>query len=75
MKIKTPEDLSGSRVKRIFFSDTDGGSISASDKNALIFQYCFHGDHAETWVVQYDGETETARHNCKYLSTIEWWEG
>jgi len=41
---------------------------------ALIFEYSFHGDYDEGWVVELSAldAREIRRHNARHITTIKW---
>lgn len=63
-------EMNGRRVKRIWWSN--GESLTTEDQRTLFLAATCHGDRDEFWVVQYEGNVEIARHNCRYIETIEW---
>jgi len=60
------------KVKSIFWDNEE--SLSANEKQELIFQEFFMGDHSEAWIVVKDKNSgiEKARHNTRFISTIIW---
>lgn len=67
---EAPYDLHGKKAKRVWFVDEE--SLTATDSRMLIFTINYHGDRDECWIVQQENGVEVARHNCKYIATIEW---
>lgn len=63
----------GRKVKRVWWNGANGDeSLLASDSVSLVFVATYHGDRDEFWVVQSVGGTEIARHNARYIASIEW---
>ena len=65
-------DWNGRPVERIFFADTDGGTISQSTGTQLKLQVIDAKDRFEYWVCLFADGEEIERHNCRYLSSIIW---
>ena len=68
-------DWNGRPVCRIFFGDTAGGSISATDDRGMKLQVLDAKDRFEYWICVFSNGVEIERHNCRYISSIIWGEG
>lgn len=62
--------MNGKQIERIFLSNDQ--RITTGGQRTLMLSATHHGDRDEFWVVQYEDMVEVARHNCKYIVTIEW---
>lgn len=63
----------GRNIKRIWWYGANGDtSITASDSVSLVFAATYHGDRDEFWIVQSIDGKETARHNARFIASIEW---
>lgn len=66
-------EMNGKQVKRIWWKGANGDeSMATEGQRTLMLAATYHGDRDEFWVVQYEDAVEVARHNCKYIVTIEW---
>lgn len=66
-------EMNGKQVKRIWWNGANGDeSMTTEGQRTLMLAATHHGDRDEFWVVQYEDTVEVARHNCKYIATIEW---
>lgn len=66
-------EMNGKQVKRIWWNGANGDeSMKTEGQRTLMLAATHHGDRDEFWVVQYEDTVEVARHNCKYIETIEW---
>lgn len=66
-------EMNGRRIGRIWFENNEGFScIESNGECELVLSATKHGDRDEFWVVQYSGIHEVTRHNCRFISTIEW---
>ena len=66
------KDMHVRLVKMIVFAGEDCGVVVARDERTLVFDFRHLGDHDECWIRQLENGVEVARHNCRYLVTIEW---
>lgn len=66
-------EMNGKQVSRIWWNGDDcDKSMTAIGQRTLMLAATYHGDRDEFWVVQFENLVEVARHNCKYIATIEW---
>jgi len=42
------------------------------NKKKLYYLTEYHGDHSENWVIEEENGREVARHNTKFITSIEW---
>lgn len=64
------QNLNGKKVKAIFLGDNT--KITSDEDRRLTFSNTYHGDRDEHWVLESVKGKEIARHNCKYIATINW---
>ncbi len=64
--------MHGKAISKIFFAS--GESITSCPEKILWLSATYHGDRDEFWVIEQSCGTEIARHNPKYLETIQWQE-
>ncbi len=63
----------GREIAMVWFLSANGDECKRPDDGEkIIFRNEFHGDHDEDWVCIYKGETETERHNPRFISSIIW---
>jgi len=64
------QSFNGKRVKKIWLTNTE--TITSDEDRKLVFSSTYHGDRDEHWVVENLKGKEIARHNCKFIRTINW---
>ena len=63
-------EMDGKKVKSIYL---DGDEyMFAEGKRTMTLSASTHGDRDDFWVLVYEDMIEVSRHNCKYISSIEW---
>ena len=66
----------GKRAKAIFFAtvpdDPAGNGIHATETVSLEYESECHGDRDEIWIVEKHEGKEVARHNVKFIESIQW---
>ena len=60
----------GRRVNSAYWGDEQGTPIEI--RGVLSYEYGFHGDHAEMWLIDECDGVEVARYNTRYLAQIVW---
>lgn len=63
-------DMNGKKVHSVVFSN--GDTIRDQIGNELALSATHHGDHDEFWIVVTNKGKEIARHNLRYIESIEW---
>ena len=68
--------MDGKQIKSVCWTDTESeqGRCLPSGLNGcrLYLSATYHGDRDEFWVVAEKDGHEIARHNIKYIESIEW---
>jgi hypothetical protein len=72
-------EMNGKAIRSVWWPDSGndlGRHIIANDEVSIEMSATYRGDHDEFWIVEYravKGELkEFARHNPRYIETIEW---
>ncbi len=47
-------------------------SLTRKDNQEFIYHSEYHGDHSENWILVLENGKEIARHNTKYIASINW---
>ena len=51
----------------------EAASVFAQDGRTLQLESTYHGDRDELWIIERDKDgKEVARHNTRFIATIEW---
>ena len=80
MELNKDNKTSKYLIDRIWFMNEHGDSqIEApyykdDNKKKLYYLTEYYGDHSENWVIEENEGKEVARHNTKFIATIEWSE-
>lgn len=46
--------------------------VSGTECGNLYLSATYHGDHDEFWIIQEKGGKEVARHNPRFIESIQW---
>jgi hypothetical protein len=68
----TFQDLNGKKARWIIFSGDEVAYIAAKDGVELICMFEYLGDHSEIWIAEIKNGVEEARHNIRYIVSVEW---
>ena len=63
------QDKHGKRVLAVGFS---WGLVEPKTGQYMVFEYSYHGDRDEFWVVLYNKYEELERYNVRYIEGITW---
>lgn len=70
-------DMDGKKIMAVSWPDSGNETgrswrVGYTGCDGLFLSAKHHGDRDEFWVVQMKGGEEVARHNARYIETIEW---
>lgn len=75
MKPESLKDKKGAAIRRIWFGDGNSmgaGETSGGHNRTMELGVDFCGDRHEFYVLHFEDGIEVARHNIRYIASIEW---
>ncbi len=68
--------MEAKKIKAIYWPDTETEQgrclVTGPECGELTLANFYHGDHDENWIIQTLNGVEVARHNPRYVETIQW---